>query len=116
MSDGLLSRLAAMLACGLVIVPAVANEGQVASTSPRPLEQTATAAAPTGLIFGQVIDATTMAFKEDLVVAEGIQERVNGGVLPRQVLLRIDAGAAQAHRMLDRMLAAEKEEKLWQRQ
>jgi vanillate O-demethylase monooxygenase subunit len=55
----------------------------------------------------QVIDSTTMAFAEDVVVSEGIQERVNGGVLPRQVLLRIDAGSAQVHRMLDRMIASE---------
>ena len=55
----------------------------------------------------QVIDATTMAFAEDIVVSEGIQQRVNGGSMPRQVLLRIDAGSAQVHRMLDRMIAAE---------
>jgi vanillate O-demethylase monooxygenase subunit len=55
----------------------------------------------------QVIDATTMAFAEDVVVSEGIQQRVNGGVLPRQVLLRIDAGSAQVQRMLDRMIASE---------
>jgi vanillate O-demethylase monooxygenase subunit len=57
----------------------------------------------------QVIDATTMAFAEDVVVAEGIQERVNGGVLPRQVNLRIDAGSTQVRRMLDKMIAAENE-------
>jgi vanillate O-demethylase monooxygenase subunit len=55
----------------------------------------------------QVIDLTTMAFAEDLVVSEGIQQRVNGGALPRQVLLRIDAGSAQVQRMLDRMIASE---------
>ena len=55
----------------------------------------------------QVIDATTMAFAEDVVVSESIQQRVNGGALPRQVLLRIDAGSAQVHRMLDRMIASE---------
>jgi hypothetical protein len=48
-----------------------------------------------------------MAFAEDMVVCEGIQQRVNGGSLPRQVLLRIDAGSAQVRRMLDRMIAAE---------
>jgi len=42
-------------------------------------------------------------------VSEGIQQRVNGGALPRQVLLRIDAGSAQVHRMLDRMIAAERD-------
>ena len=57
----------------------------------------------------QVIDLTTMAFAEDLVVCEGIQQRVSGGALPRQVLLRIDAGSAQVHRMLERMIASEKE-------
>jgi phenylpropionate dioxygenase-like ring-hydroxylating dioxygenase large terminal subunit len=57
----------------------------------------------------QVIDATTAAFAEDVVVAEGIQERVNAGVLPRQVNLRIDAGSTQVRRMLDRMIAAENE-------
>jgi vanillate O-demethylase monooxygenase subunit len=55
----------------------------------------------------QVVDLTTMAFAEDMVVCEGIQHRVSGGSLPRQVLLRIDAGSAQVHRMLDRMIAAE---------
>jgi hypothetical protein len=34
---------------------------------------------------------------------------VNGGTLPRQVLLRIDAGSAQVHRMLDKMISAERE-------
>ena len=43
----------------------------------------------------QVIDATTMAFAEDVVVAEGIQQRVNGGT--------------QVRRMLDKMIAAENE-------
>ncbi|HEY9532085.1 MAG TPA: Rieske 2Fe-2S domain-containing protein [Burkholderiales bacterium] len=57
----------------------------------------------------QVIDATTMAFAEDVVVAEGIQQRVNGGTLPRQVNLRIDAGSTQVRRMLDKMIAAENE-------
>ena len=57
----------------------------------------------------QIIDATTLAFSEDIVVAEGIHDRMSKGNLPRQVLLRIDAGAAQVHRMLDRMIAAENE-------
>ena len=58
----------------------------------------------------QVIDATTSAFAEDVVVAEGIQQRVNSGVLPRQVNLRIDAGSTQVRRMLDKMIAAERGE------
>jgi hypothetical protein len=60
MSDGALSRFVAVLAGGLAIAPgAFAGAGQVAATPPRPLEQAAPAATPTGLILGQVVDATT---------------------------------------------------------
>jgi phenylpropionate dioxygenase-like ring-hydroxylating dioxygenase large terminal subunit len=55
----------------------------------------------------QVVDQATLAFKEDLVVADAIQERIDGGILPKPTHLRMDAGRAQAHMLLERMLAAE---------
>ena len=55
----------------------------------------------------QVVDQATLAFKEDLVVADAIQERIDSGILPKPTHLRMDAGRAQAHMLLERMLAAE---------
>jgi len=55
----------------------------------------------------QVVDQATLAFKEDLVVADAIQERIDSGILPKPTHLRMDAGRAQAHMLLERMIAAE---------
>ncbi|MDH3233550.1 MAG: Rieske 2Fe-2S domain-containing protein [Alphaproteobacteria bacterium] len=55
----------------------------------------------------RVIEQTTMAFEEDLVVCEAIQARVDNGELPRQLNVAIDKGSTQVRRMVDRMIAAE---------
>ncbi|OLL31688.1 hypothetical protein BTH42_10250 [Burkholderia sp. SRS-W-2-2016] len=48
------------------------------------------------------------AFAEDIEVVEGIQARVEQGNLPPQSVIGIDRGYIQLHRMLEKMLEAEK--------
>ena len=91
MSAGALSRVVAVLACGLAIAPgALAREGQVTATPPRPLEQASPAATPTGLILGQVVDATTNKPIARAMVAlgGGAAQRTGmaGGPGPQRVL------------------------------
>ncbi len=56
----------------------------------------------------RIIEQTTMAFSEDLDICEAIQARVDRGELPRQVNVGIDKGSTQVRRMVDRMIAAER--------
>jgi hypothetical protein len=60
MTEGAFSRLVAVVACGLAIVPgAVVLAGQLSSPPLRPLGQAPPADAPTALVLGEVVDATT---------------------------------------------------------
>jgi hypothetical protein len=90
MSDGALSRFTAVLACGLAIAPgAFAHDAPVTATPPPP-PQASTAAAPTGLILGQVVDATTNKpiSRAMVTLRGGAAERpvMAGGEGPQRVL------------------------------
>lgn len=55
----------------------------------------------------KLVAQTSMAFKEDLVIAEAIQDRVDKGNLPRQSIIGIDRGYIQVRRMLQELIEAE---------
>jgi Carboxypeptidase regulatory-like domain len=95
MCDGALSRFVADVVCSLAIAAgAFAREGQVTATPPRPLEQASTAATPTGLILGRVVDATTNKPIPRAVVTLGgsgiLRPVMGGGQGPQRVLTDSD--------------------------
>ena len=91
MSDRARSRFVAVLACVLAIAPvAFAHDGQVTATPPRPLGQASSGATPTGLILGQVVDATTnKPISRAMVTISGVAPQrpvMAGGQGPQRVL------------------------------